>query len=121
MKVTIGGQIDLFMLIEDFWIAGFKITSANTDGMECLVPINRVQEYYKICKQWEEEVGNSDLGNLEFVEYEMFVQTSVNDYLAVKKADWIYEDGLFQAKTIDKPLQKRIKKKGEESPLSIVI
>jgi len=113
MKVTIGGQIDLFMLIEDFCIAGFKITSANTDGMECLVPVDRIQEYYEICKDWEAEVGNDVLGNLEYVEYEMFAQTSVNDYIAVKKADWMWKDDKFQAVPINKSIEARTKKKGD--------
>ena len=101
------------MLIEKFYIAGFKITSTNTDGCECLVPEEKMQQYYQICKDWEIEVGNNVLGNLEYVEYEMFVQTSVNDYIAVKKADWMYQDGEFKAIPIDKPLEKRVKKKGD--------
>jgi DNA polymerase elongation subunit (family B) len=122
MQVTIGGQVDLFMLAEDLLqIPTLKITSMNTDGITVLIHQDYVQKYYDACKTWEEEVGNDILGNLEYVEYELFVQTSVNDYLAVKKADWVFKDGEFKAIVIDKPLDKRVKKKGEKLPLSIVI
>ena len=85
----------------------------NTDGITVLIHEDYVQKYYEVCKTWEEEVGNDTLGNLEYVEYELFVQTSVNDYLAVKKADWMFKDGKFKAILIDKPLDKRVKKKGD--------
>lgn len=114
MQVTIGGQVDLFMLAEDLLqIPTLKITSMNTDGITVLVHEDYVQKYYEVCKAWEEEVGNDILGNLEYVEYELFVQTSVNDYLAVKKADWMFKDGEFKAIPINKPLEKRVKKKGD--------
>ena len=114
MQVTIGGQADLFMLAEDLLqVPTLQITSMNTDGITVLVHENYIQQYYQICKDWEVEVGNDILGNLEYVEYEMFVQTSVNDYLAIKKADWIYKDDKFQAVSINAPLSKRIKKKGD--------
>jgi hypothetical protein len=114
MQVTIGGQVDLFMLAEDLLqIPTLKITSMNTDGITVLIHQDYVQKYYDVCKTWEEEVGNDILGNLEYVEYELFVQTSVNDYLAVKKADWVFKDGEFKAIVINKPLDKRVKKKGD--------
>jgi len=114
MNVTIGGQVDIFMLMEDLsQIKGVQIISMNTDGLTCIVPLEQVQEYYKICKQWEQQVGNDILGQLEYVEYEKLVQTSVNDYLAVKKADWKEIKGKFTAVNIVKPLKKRLKKKGD--------
>ena len=115
MRVTIGGQIDIFMLAEDFIMAGFQIISMNTDGLTVMLDATRVQEYYAICKAWEKEVGNDVRGNLEYVEYELFVQTSVNDYLAVKKADWKEEDGAFKAFPIKKPMghKDKVKKKGD--------
>jgi hypothetical protein len=114
MQVTIGGQIDLFMLAESLLqIPTLRITSMNTDGITVLIHEDYIQKYYETCKNWEAQVGNDTLGNLEYVEYEMFVQTSVNDYLAVKKADWMFKDGEFKAILIYKPLDKRVKKKGD--------
>ncbi len=116
MRVTIGGQIDIFMLAEDFVMAGFEIISMNTDGLTILLDASRVQEYYAICKAWEKEVGNDVRGNLEYVEYSLFAQTSVNDYIAIKHADWRQdEDGVFKAFIIDKPVshKDKVKKKGD--------
>jgi len=115
MRVTIGGQIDIFMLAEDFVMRGYQIISMNTDGLTVMIPEDKVQEYYQVCKAWEREVGNDVRGNLEYVEYEMFVQTSVNDYIAVKKADWKDVDGVFKAVPINKPMghKDKVKKKGD--------
>lgn len=114
MQVTIGSQIDIFMLAEDLaQIPTLQIVSMNTDGLTVTLHQDYVQQYYDTCKAWEEQVGNDILGNLEYVEYSMFVQTSVNDYLAVKKADWMWKDGEFKQMVIDKPLDKRLKKKGD--------
>ena len=113
MNVTIGGQVDIFMLMEDLsQIKGVQIISMNTDGLTCIVPLDKVQEYYKTCKQWEQQIGNDILGQLEYVEYEKLVQMSVNDYIAIKKADWKLIDDIFGPFPIIKPLKKRLKKKG---------
>lgn len=113
MNVTIGGQVDIFMLMEDFTqIEGLQMLSMNTDGLTAMVPINKLQQYYNVCIAWEKQVGNDILGQLEYVEYEKLVQTSVNDYIAVKKADWKEVNGKFTAVPIDKSLEKRLKKKG---------
>jgi hypothetical protein len=114
MQVTIGGEVDIFMLTEDLsQIPTVQIISMNTDGLTVLIHQDYISQYYNACKNWEAEVGNDVLGNLEYVEYEMFAQTSVNDYIAVKKADWMWKDGDFKAVLINKPIEARIKKKGD--------
>lgn len=113
MNVTIGGEIDIFMLLEDLELNGHHVISMNTDGLTALVKKDKIDNYYETCKKWETEVSNDILGNLEYVEYESLVQLSVNDYLATKKADWIYKDDKFQQILIDKPVEKRLKAKGD--------
>lgn len=83
-SVTIGSQIDLLMLIEALELAKIHVISANTDGIVCLFDKSLDETYYKVCKEWEIKVGNDKSGQLEYVDYELYVQTSVNDYLAVK-------------------------------------
>lgn len=114
-SVTIGGECDIFMLAEDFAMAGFQVVSMNTDGLTVLLDRSRLDEYYRICRAWEKEVGNDTLGNLEYVEYSLLAQTSVNDYIAIKHADWKEIDGKFQAVVIDKPIthKDKVKKKGD--------
>jgi len=113
MSVTIGSQIDIFMLAEAMEMNGHHVISMNTDGLTILTDRDRIQDYYRICKEWEETVGNDVMGNLEYVEYEWFAQTSVNDYITAKRADWKEVDGVFVGVPIDKPVSKRLKKKGD--------
>ena len=54
------------------------------DGIVCLFDKSLDELYYKICKDWEVLVGNDTLGQLEYVDYSALIQTSVNDYIAVK-------------------------------------
>lgn len=113
MCVTIGGQIDIYMLAEALEQADIHVISLNTDGLECILKKDKIDIYYSICKEWEKLVGNYDMGNLEYVEYEKLIQLSVNDYIAVKHADWKEIDGVFTQVVIDKPIDKRTKKKGD--------
>jgi hypothetical protein len=83
--VTIGCQIDLLMLIESLVINGIRVISANTDGIVCLFDKNMNELYYKICTEWEKKVGNHDMGQLEYSDYELLAQTAVNSYIAIKK------------------------------------
>ncbi len=72
------------MLIEKLETNGIHVISANTDGILCLFSNKLMDSYKRICSNWEIQVGNSSMGNLEFTQYSFMVQTSVNDYLAVK-------------------------------------
>jgi len=95
-QCTIGNQFEILMLIEDLEIEGIHVVSANTDGIVCLFDKSRLEDYYRICHAWEAKVGNTDMGQLEYQRYALMVQSSVNDYLAVKigkdgadgEADW---------------------------------
>ena len=82
--VTIGSQIDLIMLIERLVLGGINVISANTDGIVSLFDKNQEELYKKICKDWETLVGNNDKGKLEYADYSLLAQRSVNDYVAVK-------------------------------------
>lgn len=83
-KVTIGNQFEILMLIEQMELAGITVFSANTDGITAFFPKEKEERYYEICDWWEKKVGNEDMGKLEFVDYKLFAQMSVNHYLAVK-------------------------------------
>jgi len=95
MCTTIGSQIDLLMLIEQLELAGLHVISANTDGVVCLFDKSLLPLYYETCKQWEIKVGNNDLGQLEYTEYKLLIQTSVNDYIAVKPSNEVKTKGDF--------------------------
>src|SRR3990167_1004130 len=95
MSVTIGCQIDLLMLIEMLEVKGIHILSANTDGLVCLFDKSQEETYYDICKQWGIIVGNDTLGQLEYTDYKLLAQTSVNDYITIKTNDEVKLKGDF--------------------------
>lgn len=106
MCTTIGSQIDLLMLIESLEINGIHIISANTDGIVCLFDKSLDSIYYQVCKNWEKLVDNADLGQLEYIDYKLLAQTSVNDYIAIKlngesktKGDFVSEFELHKNKS----------------------
>lgn len=78
MKLRLTGQLILSLAIERLVIKGFKVISANTDGIECIVPKNREDEYYFIVNQVGAEF------NLEFEHerYKQIVYMNVNSYIA---------------------------------------
>lgn len=95
-KVTIGNQIEILMLIEKMDLAGINVVSSNTDGIVSLFDRNQEDLYNKICKEWEITVGNETLGQLEFADYSLLAERSVNDYLAVKTDGSVkYKGGSF--------------------------
>lgn len=105
-SVTIGNQFEILMLIESLEIAGIHITSANTDGIDTLFPEELDGEYYRVCKEWEKQVGNDKMGQLEYTDYKFMAQTSVNDYLAIGtdgkvkcKGDWSKDSELNKNKS----------------------
>lgn len=81
---TIGNQFEILMLIEWMELAGIKVVSANTDGILCLFDRSLEGKYKEICAKWEETVGNTTLGKLEFTDFKLIAQESVNHYVAVK-------------------------------------
>lgn len=94
-QCTIGNQFEILMLIEALEMAGIHVISANTDGIVSYFPESLKAKYYEICLWWEKKVGNDIQGKLEFTEYQKLVQTSVNDYLAIKKDGEVKKKGDF--------------------------
>jgi len=94
-RCTIGNQFEILMLIEALEISGIHVISANTDGIVCLFPQELDRKYYEVCDWWEKKVGNDVQGKLEFTDYQKIVQTSVNDYLAIKVDGEVKKKGDF--------------------------
>lgn len=90
-KTTINGQLKLFRLIEMLYLKGIHTVSANTDGIICKVPTGKEDEYYAVCKQWQKD--NNLV--LEYNDYDRYLGTSVNDYIAINKQGSIKRKGDF--------------------------
>ena len=104
-QVTISGQLYLLMLIEMLVLQGFEVISANTDGIMTLVPKDKEEKYYAICKEWEAKLNFT----LEYTFYDKYVRRDVNNYLALTTDEKLKSKGAF--------LQDLDLKKGFDSPV----
>jgi len=91
VSVTFNGQLGLLMLIEMLVEGGFKVISANTDGVIALVDNSRKDEYYAICKEWEQLLGL----DLDYTHYSKYIRRDVNNYLAIKTNGKVKRKGIF--------------------------
>jgi len=91
LQVTVNGQLYILMLIEQLVLHGFKVISANTDGITAIIPKNRVDEYYKVCEKWEQ---NTDY-TLEYAYYTTYARRDVNNYIAIKNTGEVKTKGIF--------------------------
>jgi predicted lactoylglutathione lyase len=89
--VTLNGQLYILMLIERMYMAGYKIISANTDGITIYMPRDQTANMKAICKEWEEDTKME----LEEARYKKFIQRDINNYLAIKLDGEIKSKGMF--------------------------
>ena len=78
-QVTMGCELKLLMLIEDFVMAGIQIVSVNTDGVVIHYPHSMQETVDKIHADWEKKTQFI----LEDTHYSKIVFSSVNHYIAV--------------------------------------
>lgn len=93
---TIGNQFEILMLIEMLELEGIHCVSANTDGIVCLFDKKLEDTYYKICHEWERIVGNNEQGMLEYADFKLLAQESVNHYIGVKTSGELKIKGRFE-------------------------
>lgn len=92
LGVTVSGQLYLLMLVELLVENGFEILSANTDGLFCRVRNDRKDLFKQLCAQWAEEKQLE----IDTAEYEIYVRSDVNSYIAKKKSGKIKAIGSFR-------------------------
>lgn len=95
LKVCMGNQIEILMLIEALEMVGMKVVSGNTDGILTYYPEDREKEYLEICNEWEKKVGNNILGKLEFAEFAGMWSANVNNYIGKKIDGSVKKKGSF--------------------------
>lgn len=97
MRITINGQLSLMMLYEMIMerIPNAVPLMQNTDGVETRIPRIYIDEYMKICEEWEQITNLS----LEHDEYQKLVLGDVNNYI-----------GLNNFKQVDITTWRNIKK-----------
>lgn len=94
MQITINGQLLLSKLAEMLSLAipECKPLMLNTDGLEMMIPNNRVDDYMKVCAEWEKLTQLA----LEHDEYSKMVIRDVNNYMAVYKNGKVKCKGAFE-------------------------
>jgi hypothetical protein len=95
LRVTMGNQIEILMLIEMLEDAGISVVSGNTDGIVSYFPKEKEELYYKLCGEWEVKVGNNVLGKLEYADFKVLYQEGINSYLGIKVDGGVKKKGRF--------------------------
>jgi hypothetical protein len=80
-KTTINLQLYLLILVEALEIEGIHVISANTDGIVCLFDESLEAKYKEVCAWWEKTFAF----DLEYTDYEKYIRSNVNSYIAIKK------------------------------------
>jgi hypothetical protein len=100
MQITINGQLLLTMLYEMLCdnIPEARPLMQNTDGLEMMIPTDKIGVYMKVCEQWEKLTQLS----LEHDEYSKMVIGDVNNYIAVYKNGKVKCKGRFEWEDLEK-------------------
>ncbi|WP_213290064.1 hypothetical protein [Bradyrhizobium sp. sGM-13] len=91
IQVTIGGQLSLLMLIEMVERAGFRVVSANTDGIVIICPTDEEDALAAVIAKWERLTGFET----EETEYSALHSRDVNNYIAVKPDGSVKKKGAY--------------------------
>lgn len=91
IAVTIGGQLSLLMLIERLELAGIRVVSANTDGVEMSIPWGREWIANDIIRWWQETTGLV----LEDNNYLALYSRDVNNYVSIQFDGSVKRKGIF--------------------------
>lgn len=83
------------MLIEMMEMNGIQVVSGNTDGIVCMFPKEKEETYNKLCTEWENKVGNHDMGKLEYTDFKSLYQEGVNSYIGIKIDGSVKKKGRF--------------------------
>lgn len=79
MKLRLLGQIQLLILIEKVSLAGYQVVSANTDGIELLIPKGKFKHYLSVVKEVEDQFDIV----FEHEQYKSIHYSNINNYIAV--------------------------------------
>lgn len=94
MQITINGQLLLSKLAE---MTSLAIPEAiplmfNTDGLEMMIPTDKVDTYLQVCAEWEKLTQLS----LEHDQYSKMIIRDVNNYMAVTQKGKVKCKGAFE-------------------------
>lgn len=79
-QVTLTGQLALLLLIKNLEKEGYRVVSANTDGIVVVYDKKHAASVLLIVKRWEQLTGFT----MEETRYDALYSRDVNNYLAIK-------------------------------------
>lgn len=93
MSITLNGQLLLSMLSERLMnIPNSKLIMINTDGLEIIIPRSEIDNYYRICKDWE----NLTRLELEYDTYDKIMIAHCNSYIGIFTNGKIKKKGAYE-------------------------
>lgn len=102
MKLRLIGQLILTKCIEECLINGWQVVSANTDGIEAIVPKKDIERYKEVL----DNACNAFNLELEHEYYNKIVYKNVNNYIAVTEDGGIKRKGFFKLDFNEKGLRE---------------
>lgn len=100
MQITVNGQLLLSKLYEMVTLAipeGIPLMQ-NTDGLELMIPNDKIDLYLQVCAEWEKLTQL----NLEHDQYSRMIIRDVNNYMAVSKNGKVKCKGAFEWEDLEK-------------------
>lgn len=100
MQITINGQLLLSKLAEMLSLAipECQPLMLNTDGLEMMIPNDKVDDYMKVCAEWEKLTQLA----LEHDQYSKMIIRDVNNYMALTSNGKVKSKGAFEWEDLDK-------------------
>lgn len=91
IAVTIGGQLSLLMLIERLELSGIRVVSANTDGIEMLIPAGYEWIASSVIDWWQRATNLV----MENKKYLALYSRDVNNYMSLQFDGSVKRKGVF--------------------------
>lgn len=92
MKTTVNNQLFMVALCEKLMtIKGSRLVMVNTDGLEIMIPKDKIEKYHDICSRWEKW----SKFNLEHTEYIKLYVRDVNNYTGQLVGGKIKDKGAY--------------------------
>ena len=95
LQITVNCQLQTIKLIEMLYSKGFKVISANTDGVTSIIKKEQKIEYDEVVADWRKHFGYKT----EQAIYSKYIRSNVNNYCAYipskdkwKKKGWFQEE-----------------------------
>lgn len=93
MKVTVGGQLMMAMLVEQLLaVPTVEVIQANTDGVTLYLNRASKEQVEAVCRDWEQVTKLT----LEYVEYSKMFVADVNSYLAQTVGGKVKRKGRYE-------------------------